>query len=55
MGANDYIAPAGKLIQCFNKMDSKSQSRIQTKLLDNGHAVTDSEIEWLKTTVTNSM
>lgn len=48
MGANDQAAPAGPIIQWIKRMPEEAQARIETKLFDAYHAVTDPEMDWLQ-------
>lgn len=48
MGANDQSAPAGPIIQWIKRMPQEAQDRIETKIFDSYHAVTDPEMDWLQ-------
>lgn len=48
MGAHDQVAPVGPIVQWINRMDPQTKSRVQTKLLDSYHGVTDPELDWIR-------
>ena len=48
VGANDYSAPAGPIIQLQKRVQSVIFPNFQVKLLDGGHAISSKEIDFLK-------
>ena len=48
VGANDYIAPAGPIIQMQKRLQTFQFSNFKVKLLDGGHGISTEEIDFLK-------
>lgn len=48
VGANDYIAPAGPIIQMQKRLQTFQFPNFKVKLLDGGHGISKEEIDFLK-------
>lgn len=48
VGANDYIAPAGPIIQMQKRLQTFQFPNFKAKLLDGGHGISTEEIDFLK-------
>lgn len=48
VGANDYIAPAGPIIQMQKRLQTFQFPNFKVKLLDGGHGILTEEIDFLK-------
>lgn len=48
VGANDYIAPAGPIIQMQKHLQTFQFPNFKVKLLDGGHGISKEEIDFLK-------
>ncbi|QZN88751.1 hypothetical protein K5X77_00165 [Vagococcus lutrae] len=48
VGANDYIAPAGPIIQMQKRLQTFQFPNFKVKLLDGGHGILTDEIDFLK-------
>lgn len=48
VGANDYIAPAGPIIQMQKRLQTFQFTNFKVKLLDGGHGISKEEIDFLK-------
>lgn len=48
VGANDYIAPAGPIIQMQKRLQTFQFPNFKVKLLDGGHGISTDEIDFLK-------
>ncbi|EST90850.1 hypothetical protein T233_00121 [Vagococcus lutrae LBD1] len=48
VGANDYIAPAGPIIQMQQRLQTFQFPNFKAKLLDGGHGISTEEIDFLK-------
>ena len=48
VGANDYIAPAGPIIQMQKRLQTFQFTNFKVKLLDGGHGISTDEIDFLK-------
>lgn len=48
VGANDYIAPAGPIIQMQQRLQTFQFPNFKAKLLDGGHGISTDEVDFLK-------
>lgn len=48
VGANDYIAPAGPIIQMQQRLQTFQFPNFKVKLLDGGHGISTDEVDFLK-------